>query len=147
MCSFSPKEKLPTLMVGNVMNLPVTPKIVRARGKMQALFDVTSIRRRKLQRRACVHMLLNAGVRRLLRSQRRPKILLPRGRSLSCPTSFLQNPVIPQDWKMAETPAKFSILVVAYSGWILALWNQDQNAPRNAQERNATGIRWLEWYY
>ena len=43
--------------------------------------------------------------------------------------------------KMAETPAKFSIPVVAYSGGILALQNQDRNAPRNAQERNATGIR------
>jgi len=42
---------------------------------------------------------------------------------------------------MAEAPAKFYIPVVAHSGGILALRNRDRNAPRNAQERNATGIR------
>ncbi len=53
----------------------------------------------------------------------------------------------PQEWKMAEAPAKFSIPVVAYSGGILAFRNRDRNDPRNAQERNATGIWWPEWYF
>jgi hypothetical protein len=72
--SFSLKLKLAMLMVGNVTNLPVMPKIVRERGKMHAFSDITLIRRTKLRRRAFAHILLNTGVRRLLRNQRRPKI-------------------------------------------------------------------------
>jgi len=72
------------------------------------------------------------------------KVLLGKERSLSCPTSFLWNP---QEWKMAEAPVKISIPVMAYFSGILALQNQDQNAPQNGQERNATGIRWPKGYF
>ena len=51
---------------------------------------------------------------------------------------------IPAELYLAEGPAKFAIPGTTYSGGIEPFRNWHRNVPRNAQERNATGIWSLE---
>ena len=53
---------------------------------------------------------------------------------------------IPEEWKLAEGSANIAIPVDSRSGGILAFRNWYRNVPRNSPERNATGIKFPEWY-
>jgi hypothetical protein len=74
MPSINPKSRLLMLMVGNATSSPAMLKTVRQRGVTHVLYDVTSIQKIGLQLKPFVRTLSSAGVRKLLRNPKMPKI-------------------------------------------------------------------------
>jgi len=53
---------------------------------------------------------------------------------------------IPEEYKLAESPANIDIPFLFHSGGICSFWNWYWNVPQNSLEQNATGMHLLEWY-
>ena len=74
MPSINPRSKLLMSTVENATSSPAMLRTVRQRGVTHVLYDVTSIQRIGLQLKPFVHTLSSAGVRKLWRNPKTPKI-------------------------------------------------------------------------